>query len=177
REAFRRCVGTDPIHASLSELATCAAEHDLPEAVALCGQDRNLWLDLLFSHIVQPHLGLGRLCFVYDYPASLPSLARRKPGDGEVVERVEIFLEGLELGNGFHELADAREQERRFDADLAQRRAMGLALPPKDRRLLAALEAGLPDCSGVALGLDRLLMLMTGAESIEEVLAFPLPVS
>jgi lysyl-tRNA synthetase class 2 len=131
---------------------------------------------LLFSHIVQPRLEPGRAYFVYDYPACLPSLARCKPADVAVVERVEVFLDGLELGNGFHELADACELERRFDADLAARRMAGLPLPPKDQRLLDALDHGLPDCSGVAVGLDRLLMLLTGAEDIAQVLAFPVSI-
>lgn len=98
----------------------------------------------------------------------------KKPNDPLVVERVEVFLEGLELGNGFHELTDAVEQEERFDRDLAVRRAGGLPVPPKDQRLLGALMNGLPDCSGMALGLDRLLMIVMQADSINDVLAFPM---
>jgi len=173
RELFREHAGADPLSPSFEELAVCAEARGLPEARELCGDDRSLWLDLLFSHLVQPRLGRGRITFVYDFPAFLPSLARKKPGDPHVVERVEIFLEGMELGNGFHELADAVEQEERFDRDLAVRRENGLPLPAKDERLLAALRSGLPDCSGVAVGLDRLLMIMMRAGSIDEVLAFP----
>jgi elongation factor P--(R)-beta-lysine ligase len=172
REAFLRWVGADPLSASLEELSACAKAQGLEEATRLCGQDRTLWLDLLFSHKVQPHLGREGVSFVHDYPALLPSLARSKPGNDEVVERVEIFLDGMELGNGFRELADPKEQERRFDADLAVRRSQGQPEPEKDSRLLAALAAGLPDCSGIAIGLDRLLMIMTGAKAIDEVLAF-----
>jgi lysyl-tRNA synthetase class 2 len=173
RQLFGERVGADPLCADVREFSECAKRHNLAEASALCGEDRNLWLDLLFSHIVQPQLERGRAYFVYDYPACLPSLARKKPRDEAVVERVEVFLDGLELGNGFHELADAGEQESRFDADLTVRRQAGLPLPPKDQRLLEALAHGLPDCSGMALGLDRLLMLMTGADDIAQVLAFP----
>jgi lysyl-tRNA synthetase class 2 len=173
RALFARHTGLDPISASFTEFAACAERQGLPEAAALCCDDRSSWLDLLFSHLIQPQLGRGRVSFVQDYPACLPSLARAKPGEPEVVERVEVFLGGLELGNGYHELADAAEQAQRFDADLAYRRAAGLPLPPQDRRLLAALAAGLPDCSGIALGLDRLLMLLRGVESIDGVLAFP----
>lgn len=173
RERFARDTGLDPVLASPAEFAAYARAHGLDEAEALCGEDRKLWLDLLFSHCIQPKLGQGGACFVYDYPACLPSLARTKPGEPEVVERVELFIDGIELGNGYHELADAAEQERRFDADLRVRQTMGLALPPKDRRLLAALEAGLPDCSGVAIGLDRVLMLVLGAGAMADVLAFP----
>ncbi len=173
RKLFEQWVGVDPIHADWSEFAECARRCDLSEATAICGEDRMIWLDLLFSHIVQPQLELGRVYFVYDYPACLPSLARKKPGGEAVVERVEIFLDGLELGNGFHELADPVEQDMRFDGDLVVRRQLGLPLPPKDQRLLGALAKGLPDCSGMAIGLDRLLMLMTGCSHIEQVLAFP----
>ncbi|MGX2030206.1 EF-P lysine aminoacylase EpmA [Methylocaldum gracile] len=173
RELFREHVGVDPLSASFEELAERSRVRGLPEAEALCGRDRSLWLDLLFSHLVQPRLGRGRITFVYDFPAFLPSLARKKPDDPLVVERVEIFLEGLELGNGFHELADAVEQEERFDRDLVIREENGLPLPAKDERLLAALRSGLPDCSGIALGLDRLLMIRMRAESIGDVLAFP----
>ena len=173
REAFRRHVGVDPLAATIGELAESASRHGLTEAHTLCGENRPLWLDLLFSHLVQPRLGRERISFVFDYPACQPSLARGKPGDPAVVERAEVFMDGLELANGFHELADPSEQERRFDGDLAVRRARGLIQPSKDTRLLAALAAGLPDCCGVALGLDRLLMLLTGAGTIDEVLAFP----
>jgi len=173
RELFREYVGVDPLLASFRELAECSKAQGLPEAEALCGDNRSLWLDLLFSHLVQPRLGRGRVTFVYDFPAFLPSLARIKLGDPLVVERVEIFLGGLELGNGFYELADAIEQEERFDRDLVVRRENGLPLPAKDERLLAALRSGLPDCSGIALGIDRLLMIMMRAESIDNVLAFP----
>jgi lysyl-tRNA synthetase class 2 len=173
-ELFRRRLELDPLAASPADFAAGARRLGYPEAEALCGTDRAAWLDFLFSFAVQPELGQGRVTFVYDYPACLPSLARKRPDDPRLVERVEVFLGGLELGNGFHELADAGEQEARFDHDLAERRAGGLPLPPKDERLLAALRAGLPDCSGVAIGLDRLLMWLAGAESIAEVLAFPL---
>ena len=173
-DIFERHVGADPLTATPAEFAARARSLGLPEAEALCGEDRSIWLDLLFSHVVQPQLGRGRASFVHDYPACLPSLARKRPDDPRVVERVEVFLGGLELGNGFHELADADEQEERFERDLALRRRQGLPLPPKDGRLLAALRAGLPDCSGVAIGLDRLLMLLARADSIGEVLAFPI---
>jgi lysyl-tRNA synthetase class 2 len=173
-EIFERHVGVDPLTASIAGFAARARSLGLPEAEILCGEDRSTWLDLLFSYFVQPHLGRGRVSFVHDYPACLPSLARRRPGDPRVVERVEVFLSGLELGNGFHELTDAAEQEARFDHDLATRRLQGLPLPPKDERLLAALRTGLPDCSGVAVGLDRLLMLLSGMDSIGGVLAFPI---
>lgn len=172
RELFARHVGADPIAADFGELDRCARRLGLPEASDVCGLERSTWLDLLFSHAVQPHLGRGCVSFVQDFPACLPSLARRKAENPDLVERVEVFLEGTELGNGFHELADAREQERRFDADIETLQLRGSVPRGKDHRLLAALRSGLPDCSGIALGLDRLLMILTGANDIGEVLSF-----
>ena len=122
--------------------------------------------------VVGPALGRGRITFVHDYPASQAALARLLPGAPPVAARFEAYREGLELCNGFRELPDAGEQRRRFAADRAARAARGLPVPPVDERLLAALAAGLPDCAGVALGLDRVLMLATGCASIREVLTF-----
>jgi lysyl-tRNA synthetase class 2 len=136
--------------------------------------DRDGWLDLLLTHRLQGGLGRGRLTFVCGYPPSQASLARISGGAEPVAERFELYLEGLELANGFRELTDVREQRRRFEGDLARRRSLGVDAPPVDERLLAALEAGMPEASGVALGLDRLLMIMTGSSRIDEVLAFPI---
>lgn len=172
-DAFSRHLGLDPLIATPADFALVAEAWGLPEAAGLCGEDRAVWLDLLFSYFVQPHLDQERVTCVHHYPACLPSLARADPADGRLVERVEVFLSGMELGNGFHELTDAGEQERRFDRDLQQRQRQNLPLPAKDERLLQALRAGLPDCSGMALGLDRLLMALTGRLSLDEVLAFP----
>ncbi|TAN51922.1 MAG: EF-P lysine aminoacylase GenX [Methylococcaceae bacterium] len=172
-DVFLQYTGLPPLAATRDELAACAVRHGLPEARDLCGDDRSLWLDLLFSHIIQPQLGQRGLCLVYDYPACQPSLARRNPGDARWVERVELFWRGVELANGFHELCDAEEQAARFAAERQARRICGQAVPDSDERFLAALSHGLPDCSGVAIGLDRLLMLLTAADHIEQVLAFP----
>ena len=173
REAFSRHTGLDPVTAPLGGLAHAAEALGLPEAAGLCGTDRIAWLDLLFSHCVQPKLGQQRLTSVYHYPAFMPSLAQACPGDSRYVERFEVFLSGLELGNGYHELADPVEQERRFASDNRQRQRQNLPVPVCDQRLLAALQAGLPDCSGIAMGLDRLLLALTGSEALEAVLAFP----
>jgi len=173
RDLFRQRLGIDPVEAGIETLVQCAVTQGLPEAEELCGNNKPLWLDFCFSHRIQPELGRGRLSFVRDFPAVLPSLARHKPDCPELVERVEVYLAGVELANGFHELQDAAEQDRRFEADLQRRRLAGMDVPPKDGRLLAALDAGLPDCAGIALGLDRLLMLRQGARDLTEVLAFP----
>jgi elongation factor P--(R)-beta-lysine ligase len=132
--------------------------------------DRDACLDLIMSTLVGPELGRERLCFIYDYPASQAALARTQ---GEVAARFEAYLDGVELANGFHELADAREQRARFERDRSERARRALPDMPIDERFLAALEYGMPECSGVALGFDRLVMCAVGARSIDEVLAFP----
>jgi lysyl-tRNA synthetase class 2 len=128
---------------------------------------------MVAGDLVYPALGKERLTFIYNYPASQAALARIWPGEPSVAERFEAFIGGVELVNGFHELADAAEQGARFDADLAYRKAAGLAQVPRDERLLAALRHGLPDCAGVALGFDRLVMIAAGAKSLDEVIPFP----
>ncbi len=134
---------------------------------------RDAWLDLLMTHCVEPIMGPG-LCFVYDYPASQAALSRVRPGSPPVAERFELYINGIEVANGFHELTDAAEQQRRFEQDLQTRAATGQAEVPMDEQLIEALSLGLPDCAGVALGIDRLIMQLAGAEQISQVLAFPL---
>jgi elongation factor P--(R)-beta-lysine ligase len=135
--------------------------------------DRDGWLNLLFSHCVEPQLREPTM--VYAFPASQAALARVVEGDDRVpvAARFELFVSGMELANGYFELTDAAEQQRRFDEDQQRRRAMGLSALPVDSRMVSALRSGLPDCAGVALGFDRLVMLALGARSIDEVLAFP----
>ncbi len=111
--------------------------------------------------------------FVTRYPAAQAALARLHPEDPRVAARFELVVDGVELANGYHELTDPQEQRRRFAADLEARRRRGLATPALDEKFLAALEAGLPDCAGVALGVDRLLMLSLGAERLADVMPFP----
>lgn len=171
---FKDYTGLDALVFDADKYQSAAVNLGYPEAVALCGVDLATWLDFLFSHCVQPHLGVAGLCMVYDYPACLPSLARLKQGYPLIVERVEVFIQGIELGNGYFELADAAEQQYRFEQDLYAREQRGAVIPEIDRRLLAALESGLPDCSGIAIGLDRLLMVMSQQNSIDDVISFPI---
>jgi lysyl-tRNA synthetase class 2 len=173
-DLFRRHAGVDPHAASVAQLDRALADHGVA-APAFDDDDRDGRLDLLLTHVVEPRLGEGAV-YVHDYPPSQASLARVRPAQGDapaVAERFEVFLDGLELANGFHELTDAAEQRRRFEADLAARRAAGLPTAPLDERFLAALEHGLPSCAGVALGFDRLVMHAAGAARIDEVLTFP----
>lgn len=128
-------------------------------------------LDLRFSMGLDT-LARGRV-FVTDYPADQAALARLREDDPSVAARFELVVDGLELANGYYELGDSVALRRRFDDDLARRRAVGQPLPPVDERLLAAMDAGLPDCAGVALGFDRLLMLKLGASRLDQVMLFP----
>ena len=169
REAFLRHLQLDPFTASEGQLMEAAQGLD-PGATA---RDRDLLLDFLMATRVGPHLGENTLTFVHGYPASQAALARLDPSDPRAALRFELYSDGVELANGFHELASAEEQRTRFENDQVERRRRGLPSYPLDERLLAALEAGLPDCAGVALGFDRLLMLAVNADSIDEVLPFP----
>ena len=170
-DAFRRVLGLDPFAAPLAALATLANER-LGAPAALATDGRDALLDLLMGTLVGPALGAGRITFVHDYPASQAALARLLPGEPACAARFEAYVAGLELCNGYHELADAAEQRRRIESDLRRRLALGLPPMPVDERLLAALAAGLPEVAGVALGFDRVLMLAAGAADLSEVLAF-----
>jgi lysyl-tRNA synthetase class 2 len=171
RDAFVQYVGLDPHIASIEQLQTKANEQGI-KVTGLNDVDKDPWLDLIMTHIIEPNLPRDCPVFIYDYPASQAALARIRQDDPPVAERFELYVSGMELANGFHELTDAQEQHLRFEADNRARHAAGLKPMPIDTRFLAALEAGLPDCAGVALGFDRLIMLAAGAKSIFEVLAF-----
>jgi lysyl-tRNA synthetase class 2 len=171
-EVFQQATGVAPLTATVDDFINCARNHDCIEAVEICERDHSLWLDFLFSHLVQPSLGKERLCFIVGFPACQASLARLNETDARVSERVELFINGVELGNGFFELSDADEQMGRFTAEATERELKGLPEIPIDQCFLAALESGLPSCSGIAIGLDRLLMLILGEESIDRVLSF-----
>jgi elongation factor P--(R)-beta-lysine ligase len=171
REAFLQELALDPFTASLSELQEAARR--LGFADAATDSHRDELLDFLMGACVGPRLGSNALTFVHGYPATQAALARLDPKDPRAALRFELYCEGVELANGFHELASAAEQRARFNHDIAERRRTGLPVVPPDEFLLAALEAGLPECSGVALGFDRTLMLAAGAKTIDEVLPFP----
>ena len=169
REALRRHAGIDPFTASAQECAHCL---ERARVAAPASGERDTLIDLIVGEVVGPRLGWQGPTFVCDYPANRAALSRVRPGEPPVAERFEVYIEGVELANGFHELSDAGEQRRRFDQDLRERARLGRPGVPLDERLLAALASGLPDCAGVALGLDRLVMLVSGSGAIGEVIAF-----
>ena len=172
RDAVRRHAGFDPFEADLSELQRAAHALGLDAAhAATAGRDE--LLDLIVGAQVGPALGAATLTFLHRYPASQAALARLDPDDPRVALRFELYHRGLELANGYHELTSGAEQRMRFAADQQSRNARGLPTFELDAHLLAALDAGLPDCAGVALGFDRVLMLAMNAASIDEVIAFP----
>jgi len=168
-EAFAAALGCDPLAASAEELADRLTRGaiDVPGSLR---QDRDGLLDLAMAECVAAGFPDGRITFVHDFPASQAALARIR---GPVASRFEAFWGPLELANGFHELGDAAEQARRFEADAVRRARLGLPQRDADRRFLAALGAGLPPCAGVALGFDRVAMIAAGAQRIDEVIAFP----
>ncbi len=174
REAFLRHAGVDPHAADAAALAAAAKACPSPPPESLSTDDRDGWLDWLLTELVQPKLGADRPTILYDYPASQAALAQVRPGDPPLAERFELYVAGVELANGYHELLDAGELRRRQAAANAMRLADGKNSLPEPARLLAAMESGLPAAVGVALGFDRLAMLAAGAASVAEVIAFPL---
>ena len=172
QQAFLDALGIDPLIAAHETLQTLAMAHGLATATAK-SLDRDGLLDFLISAVIGPALGRNEWLALTHYPASQAALARLDDADPRVALRFEIYAEGIELANGFEELASAAEQRVRFEADNDLRETRGLPRIALDERLLAALESGLPACAGVALGFDRAVMLASGAASIDDVIAFP----
>ncbi|MEX0718043.1 MAG: EF-P lysine aminoacylase EpmA [Planctomycetaceae bacterium] len=174
-KAFERYAGTRVLSLSVPELAALAStlRIEAPASLAPIEEERDAWLNLLLAGAVDPHLGKQRPTFLHDYPASQAALAKIRPDDPPVAERFELYIAGIELCNGYHELTDAAKLRRRIVRQAALRAKEGRRALPAESRLLAAMEAGLPACCGVALGFDRLAMLALGADSLAEVLAFP----
>jgi len=174
---FDQATGLDPLTAGLDELRRRARDfipglsEDLERQL---GDQRGQWLDLIMSHAVLPGLPDDTLNVIHHYPAAQGALARRDPDDPRWAERFEVFYAGIELANGYRELTDPAEQRERFAADRRDRAAAALPDMLADPLLLAALEHGLPECCGVAVGFERVLMCALGAETIDAVSSFPL---
>jgi lysyl-tRNA synthetase class 2 len=174
QQVFERYLAINPHAATVPQLMACASKHGLGEVIGLSNkaEDRDNWLELLMSQVIEPALPANTPVFIYDFPASQASLAQIRHDEYPVAERFELYLNGMELANGFHELSDASEQRQRFENDNRLRQQQGKQPVVIDDKLLAAIKAGLPDCAGVALGLDRLLMLLAGVKRLEDVLSF-----
>ncbi|MCU7801366.1 MAG: EF-P lysine aminoacylase GenX [gamma proteobacterium symbiont of Lucinoma myriamae] len=180
-DAFQEMLGINPHTADKKELLACTEKAGLANVLDE-DEERDRFLELLFSHIIEPALGKSNkgdsgskpcICFLYHYPASQASLAKTNNHNGQLVaERFEVFIDGMELGNGFHELNDANEQRQRFENDNQARKLLGLKEIPMDEHFLEAV-AELPDCAGVAIGIERLLMVMSESRHINDVITFP----
>ena len=172
QDAMIKFAGVDPFKASNEELIGATKKAGI-DVVGMDDAPRDSWLDLLMSQVVEKNLPKNCPVFIYDYPASQAALAKIRKGSPDVAERFELYINGMELANGFHELNDAKEQAERFHQDQLKRKENNQQGIPADHHLINALEHGLPECAGVAIGLDRLLMVLTGVEHINEVITFP----
>ncbi|KUJ73537.1 lysine--tRNA ligase [Thiomicrospira sp. XS5] len=173
-DAFASYAGLEAIHNARAETCqACLTAHGVPEIVGVDADDKPLWEQLVLTEVIEPQLGRGKITCLSHYPAREAALAQLHPQDDRLALRFEVFVDGMELANGYQELADADEYRRRFEVDLVQRAENGLSKVPLDDALLTALAVdGLPECSGVALGVDRLLMLAFQAEDIREIVPF-----
>ena len=178
-DAFRNYAGVDPLSATEGDFAEACTKHNIPLPTGTTNMSREDWWDYLMVFAVEPALAKNGPEFILDYPQSQAALAQTFTGeDGHTwAKRFELFVDQVELCNGYTELTDAKEQRRRFEADLEIRRSMGKPLPTLDENFLAALESGMPACSGVALGLDRLFMLAMNKKEIKDVILFPSPIA
>ncbi len=172
-EAFLAGIGSRVLDLDAGQLAALAKQSGIVPPESLTADDRDGWLNLILAERIEPTLGVVRPTFLYDYPASQGALAQLCAEDPRVAERFELYIAGIEICNGYHELTDPRELRRRTRIQSELREREKRPRLPMENRLLQAMEAGLPRCAGVALGFDRLLMLATGCESLAEVLAFP----
>ena len=178
-DAFKNYAGVDPFCKDLDNFVSTCEYHAVPVPEGPERMSREDWWDYLMAFVVEPVLAKNGPEFILDYPPSQAALAQTYTDKNGFTwaRRFELFVDQVELCNGYTELTDAMEQRRRFDADIEIRRKMGKPLPPIDERFLAALESGMPACSGVALGLDRLFMLALGKREISDVILFPSPIA
>lgn len=171
QNVFKQHLGCDPLTSNLAELQNLASQYGYAELAAK-ESNKDTLLMLLFSQHIEPKIGQDRPCFVMEFPASQAALARISTTNPLVAERFELYFQGIELANGFHELTDGAEQLKRFEQDNAKRQTLGLEVMPIDKNFIAAINSGLPACAGVALGIDRLLMLAFNCSKITQVIAF-----
>ena len=174
RQAFIAHAGVDPLTASSEQLCAAGRARGLEPPESFTSEDHDAWLDWLLTELVEPKLGQTRPTILCDYPASQAALAQLRQDDVAVAERCELYVRGVELANGYHELLDPAVLVERNRVNNRDRVADGKSSLPEESRLLDAMRHGLPPCMGVALGFDRVVMLAAGATSIADVIAFPI---
>jgi len=171
---FIELIGVDPLIATREQLLKVIQQHNKISEWLTVEQDTDILLQFIFSEIIEPHIGNESPCFVYNFPRSQASLAKICSDDNRVSQRFECYFHGLELVNGFNELTDVDDQFERFQKDNKQRKILALEERVIDNNFIKALSQGLPPCSGVALGIDRLIMLALKVDHIEQVISFPI---
>ena len=172
QDIFINTVSVDPLATTFAELVGVLNKHGKSADWIVEMNDPDLLLQFIFTEIIEPTIGIDQPQFIYDFPIAQASLAKRSSDDPRVAQRFECYYRGIELVNGFNELTDATEQVIRFEEDNRKRTEQGLAVKPIDVNFIAALSHGLPQCSGVALGIDRLIMLALDCQNINEVVSF-----
>jgi lysyl-tRNA synthetase class 2 len=170
---FIKQVNLDPLTATKAQLLTLIEYHNKLSEWLINEKDNDILLQFIFSEIIEPHIGNDSPCFVYNFPCSQASLAKICLEDSRVAQRFECYFQGVELVNGFNELTDKDTQLERFQDDNIARKTLSIGDKPIDHNFLAALSHGLPQCSGVALGIDRLIMLALKIKHIERAISFP----
>jgi lysyl-tRNA synthetase class 2 len=169
---FIKFVNIDPLTTNFTELYNVIKSYDKAADWLYQSNDVDLLLQFIFSEIIEKDIGVSNPCFVYNFPIAQASLAKECPEDNRVAQRFECYFKGIELANGFNELTDVNIQLARFEQDNSKRQQLGLVTKDIDAKFIAALQVGLPQCSGVALGLDRLMMIALDMSSIDEVISF-----
>lgn len=174
QDIFIDRLSIDPLTVTFNDLTALLMKQNKLDDWLIESEDADLLLQFIFTELIEPTIGIEQPQFIYNFPIAQASLAKVSPQDSRVAERFECYYQGIELANGFNELTDVNEQLIRFKADNQKRLEQGLDQRPIDNNFIAALQHGLPECSGVALGIDRLIMLGLGAETIEKVQSFPI---
>lgn len=172
QDAFQKHLKINPLSCSIQVLKDTLLENGVAGDWIDAEQDVDVLLQVLFSECIETKIGLNRPCFIYNYPKNQSALAKISLEDSRVAERFECYFRGVELANGFNELTDANEQKLRFEKDNEKRVALGKTEKPLDKLFINALESGLPNCAGVAVGIDRLIMLALDKKSIESTMTF-----
>lgn len=173
KDVFLQYLNINPLESQIASLIKILQQHNLDVSWITETDTVDTLLQVIFSEVIEPRIGLDAPCFVYDFPLNQASLAKASVEDSRVAHRFECYFKGIELANGFYELSDSGEQVARFNKDNQRRSSLNKKSVDIDINFIHALESGLPNCSGVALGVDRLIMLALNKEHIKNVITFP----